>query len=205
MRKRSNIVYWIEDNLYLNITNRCSNNCYFCFRHYWKGIEGFNLRLTQEPSVVDIIKELEKYLFRRPWKEVVFCGFGEPLMRLDCVLEVSRWLRKRSNLPIRINTNGHGYLLNPNRNILKELKEAGVTSLSISLNAHDEQSYGLICRPAFERAYESVLEFIKNAKDLFDVEVTTVTIPEVDISKVNDLTSRLRVKFRLRPYIQCFY
>ncbi len=161
--------------------------------------------MTQEPSVADIIKELEKYLFRRPWKEVVFCGFGEPLMRLDCVLEISRWLRKRSNLPIRVNTNGHGCLLNPNRDVLKLLKEAGVTSLSVSLNAHDEYSYDLICRPIFKQAYESVLEFIKKAKDLFDVEVTTVTIPEVDISKVSDLTLRLNVKFRLRPYIQCFY
>jgi len=88
------IVYWLGDSLYLNITNRCTNKCYFCFRRYWDGIAGFKLKLAQEPSAEQIIECLERHILRRKWKEVVFCGFGEPTIRLDCILEVTRWIKR---------------------------------------------------------------------------------------------------------------
>ncbi|OYT43658.1 hypothetical protein B6U84_05695, partial [Candidatus Bathyarchaeota archaeon ex4484_40] len=80
--------------LYLNITNRCPNRCYFCIRNFADGVGGFNLRLKREPAVSEVIKALEEVMNRRFWAEVVFCGFGEPTERLDCILEVSRWLKR---------------------------------------------------------------------------------------------------------------
>jgi len=207
VRRRPSIVYRLEDNLYLNITNKCSNNCYFCLRNFRDGVGGFNLKLEKEPATSEIIGELENVINRRNWREIVFCGFGEPLERLDCVLEVSRWIKRHYGkiVTIRVDTNGQAFLLNKGRNVVEELKMAGVDKVSISLNAHDEETYNQVCRPVFVNAFESVLDFIKKAKELLDVEVTTVRIPEVDISKVGEIAKGLGVKFRVREYIQPFW
>lgn len=88
LKKAPAVVYWLGDNLYLNITNKCSNHCYFCIRNFSKGLGDFNLKLRREPTIKEVIKELERVINLRHWREAVFCGFGEPLERLDCVLEV---------------------------------------------------------------------------------------------------------------------
>jgi len=205
MKKNPSVVYWLGNSLYLNITNRCPNNCYFCFRKFKKGIQGFNLKLEKEPSSSDVAKELQKVINRKNWSEVVFCGFGEPLERLNCVLEVTRWIKKHYGKVVRIDTNGQGYLLNEGRKVVKELKEAGVDEISVSLNAHEKATYNQICKPEFENAFEGVLEFIEKARENFDTEITAVTIPEVDIRKVREIAKRMGVRFRVRQYIPCFW
>jgi pyruvate-formate lyase-activating enzyme len=50
-----------------------------------------------------------------------------------------------------------------------------------------------------------VLEFIAKAKKELEVEITAVTIPEVDLHKVEAVAEELGVKFRLRDYIPCFW
>ena len=204
-RVHSDIVYWLDNGLYLNITNRCSNDCYFCFRNYWKGIAHFNLRLTREPSISQVTKDLSGHIHRRLWREVVFCGFGEPTARLDCVLQVTRWIKRHSNLRVRVDTNGHGYLLNPGREVVRELKEAGVDGVSVSLNGQNEETYNKVSRPSFPNAYEEVLKFIMKAKELLNVEVTAVRIPEIEISGIEKMVLSFGVKFRSREYILCFY
>jgi len=205
MKKSPSVVYWLRNNLYLNITNRCLNNCYFCFRKFKDGIEGFNLKLRKEPSPNEVIKKLQDVINRKNWSEVVFCGFGEPLERLDCVLEVTRWIKKHSGRIVRIDTNGQGYFLNKGREVVKELKEAGVDKISVSLNAHEKETYNQVCKPAFENAFENVLEFIEKAREEFDVEITAVTIQEVNIPKVREIARKLGVGFRIREYIPCFW
>jgi len=205
LAKSPSLVYWFGDNLYLNITNRCSNNCYFCITKFKEGVGGFNLRLLTGPSVDEVIKELQNIINKRSWKEIVFCGFGEPLERLDCVLEISRWIKKYYGkiVSIRVDTNGQGLLLDKGPEVLKELKEAGVNKISVSLNAHDKEAYMQICRPAFTNAFESILEFIEKAKENFAVEITAVAIPEADISKIKDIAQKMEVKFRVRECIPC--
>jgi len=203
--KKPSIVYWLGDTLYLNITNRCSNNCYFCFRRYKNGINGFNLKFGKEPTLRQIIDELQNFISKKAWKEVVFCGFGEPLERLDHVLEVTKWIKRHFPITVRVDTNGQAYLLNKDRNVIEELKEAGVDRICVSLNAHNKETYNHICKPRFENAYENVIKFIEKAKTQFDIEITTVTIPEVNISKVKNMTGKMGVKFRLRKYQPCFW
>jgi len=205
VKKTPSIVYWLGDNLYLNITNRCSNNCYFCFRRFKNGIEGFNLKLRREPSPIEVIKQLEGVINRKSWREVVFCGFGEPLERLDCLLEVTKWIKKHSEKVVRIDTNGQGYLLNRERDVVKELKEAGVNKVSVSLNAHNEETYSRICKPQFQNSFEHVLEFIEKVKRELETEITAVAIPEVDVTKVGQLAAKMGVGFRVRKYIPCFW
>ena len=200
-------VYWLENKLYLNITNLCSNCCFFCLRNFKRGVSGFNLKLSEEPSFEQIICELGMVLHMRSWDEVVFCGFGEPTERLDVLLEVARWIRLHYGRPltIRVNTNGHGYLLNRGRDMAAELKAAGVDKVSVSLNAGDKETYNEICKPAFTDAYEATIDFISRVKSVLEVEVTAVRMPEVDMAIVQAVANGLGVNFRVREYIPCFY
>ncbi len=200
------VVYWLGDSLYLNITNKCSNNCWFCFRNYKKGVSNFNLKLTREPAAPEIIVELKKTLPTKRWVEVVFCGFGEPTARLDILLEIARWIKANcAGLPIRLDTNGQGYVLNPGRDVAKELKAAGVSRASVSLNGHDEQTYAENCRPGFSGGFSAVLDFVRKAKQELNVEVSAVRLPEVDTTKVKVIADELGVPFRVRDYIPCFW
>jgi len=204
--KTPSVVYWLGNRLYLNLTNRCSNNCYFCIGNFWNGVGGFNLRLEKEPSAAEVVSELQEVINAENWGEIVFCGFGEPTERLDCLLEVTEWLRKYYGKPvsIRVDTNGQGCLLNSGRNVVEELKAAGVDKISVSLNAHDKETYNRVCRPKFGEAYENVLKFIAMAERHFDVEVTAVAIPEASIPRIRDLAQRLGVRFRIREYVPGF-
>ncbi len=200
------MVYWLGNSLYLNLTNRCSNNCYFCFRKLKKGVREFDLRLRKDPSSNEVIRDLQNVINKKNWGEVVFCGFGEPLERLDCILEVTRWVKRYHGKVVRVNTNGHGYLLNKGRDVVREMKEVGVDKVSISLNAHDKATYNQTCKPTFEHAFDRVLEFVEKAKEAeLETEITTVTIPEADISKIKEIAERIGVGFRVRAYISCFW
>jgi TatD DNase family protein len=200
-------VYWLDNTLYLNITNKCSNACFFCFKHFKSGVGGFNLKLPQDPSVEQITKELSEVLHMRNWSEIVFCGFGEPTARLGVLLDVARWIRANYGrlVPIRVDTNGHGYYLNPGRDVAAELKAAGITKVSVSLNAGDSETYMEICKPTFAGSYEAVLDFICRAKGVLAVEATAVRMPEVNVAKAEAKARELGVKFKVREYIPCFY
>jgi cyclic pyranopterin phosphate synthase len=205
--EKPRIAYWLDNSLYLNITNRCSNDCWFCFRNFKQGVGDFNLKLEREPRTTEVKAELEAALGLRRWDEVVFCGFGEPTARLDVLLEVARWIRKRGDsIPIRLDTNGHGYTLNKGRNVAQELNSAGVNRVSVSLNGHDEASYVENCRPQFKGGFAAVLEFIKKVKRAgLDIEVSAVRIPEVDLEKIGAIAESLDVPLRVRDYIPCFW
>jgi cyclic pyranopterin phosphate synthase len=202
--RKPSIVYWLADRLYLNITNKCSNDCYFCLRRFRRGVGDFNLKLQREPSINEVMIELQEVINRKNWAEIVFCGFGEPLERLDSILEITEWIRRYYAKPvvIRIDTNGHGYLLNRRREVVKELKNACVDRISVSLNALNQETYNRICRPQFEDAFTAVLEFVEKAKQDLEVEITAVTIPEADLSEIEKFARKTGVKFRVRQYLQ---
>lgn len=206
-KQKTKFVYWIDDKLYLNITNRCSNRCRFCIKNFRKGVRGFRLELLREPTSTQIINELKEVLNTKNWTEAVFCGFGEPTERLDLLLEITRWIKRYFGKPLlfRVNTNGQGYLLNPGRKVIKELKEAGINKVSVSLNASNEKKYVNICQPQFENAYNAVVDFIKKAKKELVAEVTAVAFSDIDIKEISKITKRLGIKFRRREYISAVY
>jgi len=158
------------------------------------------LKLEKEPSSFEIIQKLQDRINKKNWKEVVFCGFGEPTERLDEVLEITKWIKKYHNKIVRIDTNGHGYLLNKGREVVEELKETGMDKVSVSVNAYKKDLYNEICRPQFENAFESVIDFVKKSKKVLDTEITAVTLPEVSMSKMDELAKKLGVEFRPRRY-----
>ncbi len=189
------IAYKIRDSLYLNITNRCSNACSFCVRFHTDYVKGHNLRLNHEPT----LKELKEAIGNPAmFKEVVFCGYGEPTIRLDLIKSLSAWIKEKGG-KVRINTNGHGNLIHK-RNILPEL-EGLVDSISISLDAQDEETYNKICKPLYKNAFSAVVDFIKEAvRYIPDVTVTVVDLPEVNIEKCKKIAQESGARFRVRHY-----
>ncbi len=187
------IAYPIRDSLYLNITNRCTSKCVFCVRFTTDFVKGHNLRLAHEPSVEELRDAIGDPL---RYKEIVFCGYGEPLLRLDAVKSIAAWVKQQGGR-VRVNTNGHGNLIHK-RNILPELKGL-VDAVSVSLDAQDEKTYGQVCKPVFENAFQEVINFIREAKLCIpEVQATVVAAEGVDIDKCRELADELGVKLRVR-------
>ncbi len=187
------VAYRIRDSLYLNITNRCTNKCSFCVRFRSDFVKGHRLRLAEEPPIAEI-----KAAVGDPaaYSEVVFCGYGEPLLRLDVVKEIAAWVKEKGGR-VRVNTNGHGNLIHK-RNILPELGGL-VDTLSVSLDAHDAATYEKLCSPAYPDAFDEVLKFIREAKThIPDVQATVVDMEGVDIKKCKALAEKLSIKLRVR-------
>lgn len=192
----SKITYQIRDSLYLNITNRCTNRCVFCAKFDDFVVKGHELKLDHEPDMAELkqaIGDPSRYT------EVVFCGYGEPLLRLDLVKELSGWLKKQG-VRVRINSDGQANLVH-GRNVLPEL--AGkVDAISVSLNASNAAEYSRLCpSPYGEAGYRAVVDFLRNApRYIPEVVATAVTYPGVDMAACEAVARELGVTFRAREY-----
>lgn len=198
----SSIAYQIGSSLYLNITNRCTNKCAFCIRYKTKLFNNkHELWLKKEPTADEVIKAIGD---PTKYKEVVFCGYGEPLIRLDVIQEVSKWLKEKGAF-VRIDTNGEANLIYK-RNILPELKGL-IDSISISMNAQDRKTFQKVCVSDFgEDAFDAIIEFAKEAgKYIPNVELTVVGIPEINIKEAKQIADNIGVPFRVRTYYEQDY
>jgi TatD DNase family protein len=191
------IAYAIRDSLYLNITNRCTNHCTFCAKFKSYTVKGHYLRLREEPSFADILRAVgpgpEKY------DEIVFCGFGEPLLRLDLVRQAGLHFKKRG-LKVRIDTDGLANLVH-RRNVLPELMFVDV--ISVSLNAHDSETYQRLVKTPFgDAAFPAIVYFLKEAKKFIPkVIATVVNVPGLDVEACRRLAEDdIGVSFRVREY-----
>ncbi|HYE80684.1 MAG TPA: TatD family nuclease-associated radical SAM protein [Clostridia bacterium] len=190
------ITYEINDALYINLTNRCANNCSFCVRNHPESL-GIDLWLQKEPSLPEIMADLEN---PELYSEIVFCGYGEPLERLREVIEICRYLRQKG-VRIRINTNGQANLI-WKRNVVPEL-EGLVDSISISLNAKNAEDYVKLCCPENgEAAYEAVLDFTRECmKYIPEVWITVVDVISAhDIEICRSIANSIGARFRVRHY-----
>jgi TatD DNase family protein len=191
------IAYPIRDSLYLNVTNRCTNDCSFCVRNSTDFVKGHNLRLMHEPAVdeiLDAMKGFERY------REVVFCGYGEPFLRLDAILEVSRKVKEKG-VRVRVNTNGHALLIH-GEEVLPKIRGL-VDALSVSLNFPTGEEYADVCKPrAGIAAYGSLKEFVKKAREFVpEVTVTVLAMPGVDLEACRAVAKdELGVPLRVREY-----
>lgn len=211
------IAYFAQnrEGIYLNITNRCTNKCVFCLKNFPNEYDFLHLYGGNEPDMQEILEEIEKLIGEagkegRKVEEICFCGYGEPLLRFWLVESLIPELKKYGI--VRIDTNGQVKLWE--KNAAQKLKLAGLDKISISLNAQDSSIYNKLCRPrAGIKAYESMLEFIRECKSLgIDTEVSAVEIPAEkmpaalqefapDMEKIKAIASDLGVKFRKRKYL----
>lgn len=194
---KDTISYEALGNLYLNITNNCSANCVFCIRNSCDGVYGYDLRLSKEPSEEEIIRKLESLNLTK-YREVVFTGFGEPTCRLDTVIRITQWLHKR-RIPVRLDTNGHAALIYPGRDVVTELKAAGLDAVSVSLNAESAEKYNRLCRPVFEGSYKALIDFTKKAVKVgIRTRMTVVGNQDIDIKECERIATGLGASFRVR-------
>ena len=152
--------------------------------------------LDKEPTVDEILKAVDDPL---KYSEIVFCGYGEPTMRLDVMKDVARALKAKGAV-LRLVTNGHGDLIN-SRPITGELSGL-IDKVSVSLNAVTEEKYSEICSPKFgPGSFKSVVGFIKDCVgNKIDTEVTCLDLEGIDVKKCEELAKSVGAKFRLRRY-----
>jgi TatD DNase family protein len=192
------ISYRIRNSLYLNITNRCSNRCSFCAKFSDFTVKGHYLRLEHEPAFEEVMAAMGD---PSAFDEVVFCGYGEPMLRLDLIREVAAELKKMG-CSVRINTDGQANLVH-GRNVLPEL--AGlIDCISVSLNAADADTYDNLCHSPFGKAgFAGVCTFLSEARKYIPrVIASAVTVPGLDIAAVEKLAKSLGVEFRERLYAE---
>jgi len=193
------ILYEYGGGLYINLTNACTNKCKFCIRDF-SGIAGYDLWLNHNPSADEVIGELKKVDLSK-YDEVVYCGYGEPMIRLDELIKSADYIKSVSGLKIRLNTNGQANLIHK-RDVTPELK-GRIDTISISLNGRDEAQYNDICLPELDGAFEAMLEFTKKVKAYVPKVVMSVVdtyINDDDIEACSKIAENLGVEFRVRKF-----
>ena len=193
------ISYPIGDSLYVNLTNKCPCRCVFCVREEHETVGNNNsLWLDHDPSMEEIKADLERFNLD-DYKEIVFCGFGEPMMRMDDLIETAKYIKSKADIKTRINTNGLGDLIHE-KNTAECIKDC-IDSVSISLNAPDKESYCRVTRPKFgEQSFEAMLKFAEECRDC-GINIAFSVVDEItpeEIEKSKELAESLGVKLRVR-------
>jgi TatD family-associated radical SAM protein len=204
-------VYRFKNALYINLTNRCPNACVFCLKNpLAMRFEGYNLNLAgREPPAREVLAEIYKNIKEAPVAEVVFCGYGEPTMRLDALLEISKTLKEKlaacalPEFKIRLNTVGLANLVH-GRDVTGDLAKV-VDKINISINSPCKEEWLRLVRPAPRYAaegYESMLGFIKlAAQKVPEVTVSIVDKQGIDARKTKELAESLGANFYVREFI----
>lgn len=197
-----NIVYEYGDSLYINLTNRCSNDCTFCIRNFRDGVGDDRLWLEHEPTADEVIaalgeKDLSKY------GQVVFCGFGEPTCAFGVLLEVAKYL-KGKGVVTRINTNGQSDLYNGTDDSARRLAPY-IDSVSISLNASTAEKYDEVCRCAFgKQGFYAMLDFARDCvREGIDTVMSVVDcIGAEEIEACRKVAESVGARLRVRAMIE---
>jgi TatD DNase family protein len=196
--KKDVLFYPMREKLYVSLTNRCPNKCGFCPRSRERYvIFGYDLQLNREAPGEEYVRALETF---EGFEELVFCGSGEPTVRMAELRAVAEAARRKGYKKIRLDTNGLGSLINGHK-IAGDL--AGlVDEVWVSLNAPDAKVYARLCKSAFgDKAYGAVLEFARDCKAAgLKVVLTAVNVPGVDIEGCLKAAKRLGMDFRSRKY-----
>lgn len=199
------LVYTLDEKIYINLTNRCTNDCIFCLRKDKDDVVGQRLWLENETSTAkDVIEQFEKIYAKTPSKEVIFCGYGEPMLKFDILKEVAKYIKtKNPQIKIRVNTNGHANYVYK-RNVVPECKGL-VDEFSVSLNGATKEEYNELSKPKFDEAYEEVKNFIQACADEKISVVASVVEGykgrHLDLEACKKIAQDLGAKFRVREWI----
>ena len=200
----NNLVYILDNKIYINLTNMCSNNCEFCLRQQKDDVVGTNMWLSDETyPTQDVIDQLNNHTDKFQ-KGITFCGYGEPTMKFEVLKKVAQYIKQ--NYPdtyIKVNTNGHGNVINK-KDILPELKGL-VDEFSISLNAQNEELYNKLSNPKIENGYTAMLNFAKESAELgFKTTLSVVSKfkdYDVNLTECENISKTIGAEFRNREFI----
>ncbi|HSL88545.1 MAG TPA: TatD family hydrolase [Ignavibacteriaceae bacterium] len=192
-----NFTYPLGRSLYINVTNRCNADCTFCKRNTFPVISGFNLGMkkSEEPAADEYIKEIGD---PKKYEEIVFCGYGEPTIRWEIVKQVAVYVKANGG-KTRLNTNGHGNLIN-HKDITPEMKDL-IDVVSISFNSFDPGQYAQLMR-LDEKHFFEMINFAKASKPYVKkVVMSVVSLDEVEIEKSRKVVAdEIGAEFRVREY-----
>lgn len=196
------ILYEVYDNLYVNMTNKCPCACTFCLRQTRDEMNhSGSLWLEREPSVEEVKAEFGKFDMEK-YKEVVFCGFGEPTERLEDLLEVAAYVKEKFGKPIRINTNGLSDLIWQKNTA--PMYEGLIDTISISLNTPNKERYYELTRSKFGiDSFDAMLTFAGNVSTYVpNVVLSTVdtTLTKEEEAECAEICEKLGVTYRIRPW-----
>ena len=196
------ILYEVYDNLYVNLTNKCPCACTFCLRQTRDEMNhSGSLWLEREPGVEEVKAEFDKFDMQK-YKEVVFCGFGEPTERLEDLLEIAAFVKEKFNKQIRINTNGLSDLIW--QKDTAPMYKGLVDTVSISLNTPNKERYYELTRSKFGiDSFDAMLNFAGNvSKYVPHVVLSTVatTLTEEEEKQCAQICKKLGVTYRIRPW-----
>lgn len=196
------ITYPARTGIYINMTNRCPCACTFCLRHNKDHVfDSDSLWLEREPTVQEICDSIDAWDLSA-YDEVVFCGYGEPTERLYDLLEVAKYIKSKSDIKIRINTNGLADLI-WNESTAPKMKGL-IDTVSVSLNATDKEEYLKVVRPKFGiGSYDAMLKFTKDCTEYVPSVIMTV-VDVVTSKEEQDLCRKIcesvGATLRVRPY-----
>lgn len=193
------VLYDYGRGLYANITNRCPCRCEFCIRDMTDGLgSADSLWLKREPAAEEVVDMLGQWDLSQ-YDELVFCGYGEPMERLDDLLAIAEYVKGHTHLSVRINTNGLADLIH-GRETAKKL--AGrIDSVSISLNQCDAEKYNALCHPKFGlAAFPAILQYTRDVQKYVPHVAMSVVgvIPEADIALCRKIAEGLGTTLRVR-------
>lgn len=196
------LVYELDKKIYINLTNRCTNECIFCLRQDKDDVCGQELWLDSEDfTSEDVIEQLKKFNLS---SEVIFCGYGEPMLKFEVLRQVAKYIKEAyPEIKIRVNTNGHANFIYK-KNVVPELVGL-VDEFSVSLNASNSEEYDELSQPKFENAYEEVKKFIKCSADAGIETVASIVDGykgrRLDVEKCREIAESLGAKLRVREWI----
>ena len=196
------LVYELDKKIYINLTNRCTNECIFCLRQDKDDVCGQELWLDSEDfTSEDVIEQLKKFNLS---SEVIFCGYGEPMLKFEVLRQVAKYIKETyPEIKIRVNTNGHANFIYK-KNVVPELVGL-VDEFSVSLNASNSEEYDELSQPKFENAYEEVKKFIKCSADARIETVASIVDGykgrRLDVEKCREIAESLGAKLRVREWI----
>ena len=203
MKKSMCIVYEVDSGLYINMTNRCSNRCTFCIRNNGDGAYGSDsLWLEREPTVGEVLEAIFARDLSR-YKEIVFCGYGEPSYRLAEAREVALAVKARfPDTLVRINTNGHSDLIHGTDTA--PLYKDAFDTVSISLNTPSSERYDELCLPKFGGAHGALIDFAGRVRSFVPHTVLSVvrqTLTEQELEECRRIARDAGVELKIRDYI----
>lgn len=207
--EEQNLVYLLEGKIYINLTNKCTNECLFCIRTLKKDVCGTNLWLKDDTvNAQEVIKQLKE--IRKDETEIIFCGYGEPTLKLDILKEVAKFIKENyTDVKVRLNTNGHANVIYK-RNIVPELVGL-IDEISVSLNAPTEEVYKELTQPNLicENVLYEVKDFIKKSVDAGIVTTASVVSGykdyDINLEGCKKIANDLGAKFRVREWLERGY
>lgn len=195
----ADILYEYGNAVYANLTNQCCCRCTFCIRNTGDGLgSARTLWHEKEPGWPEVKAAVDRFDFAG-FRELVFCGYGEPTCALELLLQTAAYMKVLyPHMKLRLNTNGLGNLVS--KKDIVPLLAPHIDSVSVSLNAPDSEAYDKLCRPDFDNAFAAVLDFAEKAlRQIGQVKFSVVDVISEEQSEAcrklaNDMGIPLRVR-----------